>query len=44
MCENKCLEIIHVACSVGFAPDIKVAGLIEAVLDPGLREQAEEHR
>ncbi len=25
-------------------PDIKVAGLIEPALDPGLREQAEEHR
>lgn len=27
-----------------FVPDIKVAGLLEHVLDPGLREQAEEHR
>lgn len=27
-----------------FVPEIKVAGLIEPVLDPGLREQAEEHR
>lgn len=27
-----------------FVPEIKVAGLIEPVLDPGLRVQAEEHR
>lgn len=27
-----------------FVPEIKVAGLIEPVVDPGLREQAEQHR
>lgn len=27
-----------------FFPEIKVAGLIEPVLDPGLRVQAEEHQ
>lgn len=33
----------HVVCA-WFVPEIKVDGLIEPVLDPGLRVQAEEHR